>query len=76
MDSVLAPETARFAQIRDQIHVHFESQAWHEIKMLGWMGEAYNMNFRSPWAIITLLAASLGLALSLIQTWFAVNPEK
>ena len=74
MDSILVPERPRFAHIRDQIHMHFESKRG-KIKMLGWMGEAYNSCFRSPWTIIALLAASLGLVLTFIQTWFSIHPK-
>ncbi|XP_015950825.2 UPF0481 protein At3g47200-like [Arachis duranensis] len=73
MDSVLVPETPLFAHIRDQIHTHFESKRG-KIKILTWMGEAYNTFFRSPWTVIALLAATLGLLLTFIQTWFAIHP--
>ncbi|KAK7330771.1 hypothetical protein VNO77_24971 [Canavalia gladiata] len=44
---------------------------------MGWIVEAYNNYFRSPWAIIALLAAILGLTLTFIQTWTSVgtHPE-
>ncbi|XLU29161.1 hypothetical protein S245_065227 [Arachis hypogaea] len=74
MDSILVPETPLFAHIRDQIHSHFESKRGR-IRMLSWMGEASNTFFRSPWTIIALLAATLGLVLTFIQTWFAIHPK-
>ncbi|MED6131414.1 hypothetical protein PIB30_009635 [Stylosanthes scabra] len=74
MDTILVPETPLFAYIRDQIHSHFESKRG-KIRMLAWMGEAYNTFFRSPWTIIALLAAILGLVLTFIQTWFAIHPK-
>ncbi|QHN75641.1 UPF0481 protein [Arachis hypogaea] len=74
MDSILVPETLLFAHIRDQIHSHFESKQGR-IRMLSWMGEAYCTFFRSPWTIIALLAATLGLLLTFIQTWFAIHPK-
>ncbi|QHN75645.1 UPF0481 protein [Arachis hypogaea] len=74
MDIILVPETPWFANIRDQIHSHFESKRGR-IKILTWMGEAYNTFFRSPWTIIALLAATLGLVLTFIQTWFAIHPK-
>ncbi|MED6184396.1 hypothetical protein PIB30_047085 [Stylosanthes scabra] len=74
MDTILVPETPLFAYIRDQIHSHFESKR-SKIRMLAWMGEAYSTFFRSPWTIIALLAATLGLVLTFIQTWFAIHPK-
>ncbi|XLU29170.1 hypothetical protein S245_065236 [Arachis hypogaea] len=74
MDIILVPETPWFANIRDQIHSHFESKRGR-IRMLSWMGEASNTFFRSPWTIIALLAATLGLVLTFIQTWFAIHPK-
>ncbi|KAK7287149.1 hypothetical protein RIF29_00225 [Crotalaria pallida] len=74
MDTLLVPETARYAHIRDKIRDHFESNR-AQIKMLGWKGEAYNTFFRSPWTIIGLLAATLALILTFIQTWFTVHPK-
>ncbi|MED6187844.1 hypothetical protein PIB30_080351 [Stylosanthes scabra] len=74
MDIIMVPETPWFASIRDQIHLHFESKR-AKIRMLTWIGEAYNIYFRSPWTVIALLAATLGLVLTFIQTWFAVHPK-
>ncbi|KAK7287145.1 hypothetical protein RIF29_00219 [Crotalaria pallida] len=74
MDTLLVPETARYAHIRDKIQDHFESNR-AQIKMLGWKGEACNTFCRSPWTIIAFLAATLGLVLTFIQTWFAVHPK-
>ncbi|MED6160061.1 hypothetical protein PIB30_047923 [Stylosanthes scabra] len=74
MDTILVPETPLFAHISDQIHSHFECKRGR-IKILSWMGEASSTFFRSPWTIIALLAATLGLVLTFIQTWFAVHPK-
>ncbi|KAK7330772.1 hypothetical protein VNO77_24972 [Canavalia gladiata] len=74
MDIVLVPETARFAQITHHIEQHIASKR-SKIKVMGWMVEAYNNYFRSPWAIIALLAAILGLTLTFIQTWYAIHPK-
>ncbi|KAK7287148.1 hypothetical protein RIF29_00222 [Crotalaria pallida] len=74
MDALLVPETSRYAKIRDKIRHHIESNR-AQIKMLGWKGEAYNTFCRSPWTIIGLLAATLALILTFIQTWFAINPK-
>ncbi|XLU29156.1 hypothetical protein S245_065222 [Arachis hypogaea] len=74
MDTILVPETLFFAHISLQIHSHFESKRGR-IRMLSWMGEASNTFFRSPWTIIALLAATLGLVLTFIQTWFAMHPK-
>ncbi|XP_027337439.1 UPF0481 protein At3g47200-like [Abrus precatorius] len=74
MDVVLVPQTDAYARIRDQIEEHFVSRRG-KIKMLGWMGEAYSSYFRSPWTVIALMAAILGLTLTFIQTWFAIHPK-
>ncbi|TKY55455.1 UPF0481 protein [Spatholobus suberectus] len=72
MDVLLVPETAAFALIRDQIEVHFKSKRGR-IKVLRWMGEGYHNYFRSPWTVIALLAAVLGLSLTFIQTLYAIR---
>ncbi|QHO51786.1 UPF0481 protein At3g47200-like [Arachis hypogaea] len=74
MDSILVPETPLFGHVRDQINSHFKSKRGRII-MLSWMGEASNTFFRSPWTIIALFAATLGLVLTFIQTWFAIHPK-
>ncbi|KAL6560580.1 hypothetical protein OROGR_004139 [Orobanche gracilis] len=74
LDTLLVPETARYADIRDQIQMYVMTKR-SKIKMLGWFREATNTFFRSPWAIIAVLAATLGLTLTFIQTWFAVHPK-
>ncbi|XP_047940863.1 uncharacterized protein LOC125188154 [Salvia hispanica] len=39
-----------------------------------WMAELINTNFRSPWTVIALAAATLLLCLTFIQTYFTINP--
>ncbi|XP_027337437.1 UPF0481 protein At3g47200-like [Abrus precatorius] len=72
MDVLVVPETATFALIRDHIEAHCKTKR-RKIKVLRWMGEASHNYFRSPWTIIALLAAMLGLTLTFIQTWYTIR---
>lgn len=74
MDVILVPGTLRYDTIVKQVELYIESRR-RKMKILGWIGEAYNTYFRSPWTIIALLAAMFGLALTFIQTWYAIHPK-
>ncbi|XP_052195447.1 UPF0481 protein At3g47200-like isoform X1 [Diospyros lotus] len=74
MDVVLEPPPQRNADIIGQIEDYIKSKQGR-IKILRWMDDAYNTYFRSPWTIIALLAAALGLTLTFIQTWLAIHPK-
>ncbi|MED6171599.1 hypothetical protein PIB30_042198 [Stylosanthes scabra] len=85
MDTISVPERPFFAEVEDQIVCHMMEERLKiarrltltgKKKMLAWMGEAYTTFFRSPWTIIALLAAMLGLVLTFIQTWFAIHPKR
>ncbi|KAL5546405.1 hypothetical protein UlMin_006092 [Ulmus minor] len=39
-----------------------------------WMAEAYATYFKSPWTILAFLGALIALALTIVQTWYAINP--
>ncbi|XP_052197366.1 UPF0481 protein At3g47200-like [Diospyros lotus] len=65
MDVVLVPPTQRYANIIGQIEDYIKSKQGR-IKILRWMDDAYNTYFSSPWTIIALLAAALGLTLTFI----------
>ncbi|KAG6386634.1 hypothetical protein SASPL_151802 [Salvia splendens] len=39
-----------------------------------WMADLVNTKFRSPWAVIALAAAAFLLALTVVQTYYTVNP--
>ncbi|XP_061337048.1 uncharacterized protein LOC133284086 [Gastrolobium bilobum] len=73
MDFLLVPGTPKFAHIRDQIEAHFESRRGR-IRVLRWIEEAYKNYLRSPWTVIALLAATLALVLTFIQTWYTMHP--
>ncbi|KAK7266121.1 hypothetical protein RIF29_18761 [Crotalaria pallida] len=74
MDALLVPETNIYAEITYQMQKYFVLNPT-KIKMLGWLEEAYSSFLHSPWTIIALLAATLGLTLTFIQTWFAIHPK-
>ncbi|MED6131412.1 hypothetical protein PIB30_009633 [Stylosanthes scabra] len=71
MDGFLVPETPLFAQVSKEIHLYFKSKRG-KIKILSWIGEAYNTFLRLPWTIVALLAAALDLVLTFIRTWFVI----
>ncbi|XP_061341099.1 uncharacterized protein LOC133287484 [Gastrolobium bilobum] len=74
MDFILVPETIDLFRIRGLIGNHLASRRGR-IRVLGWIAEAYYNYFRSPWTIIGLLAATIALVLTFIQTWYAVHPK-
>ncbi|XP_047939424.1 uncharacterized protein LOC125186974 isoform X2 [Salvia hispanica] len=57
-----------FSDVNMRIEKHCTSKA------RTWMAELINTNFRSPWSVIALAAATFLLCLTFIQTYFTINP--
>ncbi|XP_047961352.1 UPF0481 protein At3g47200-like [Salvia hispanica] len=58
-----------FCEVKMRINEHCNSKA------RTWMADLINTNFRSPWAVITLAAATFLLCLTFLQTYFTINPR-
>ncbi|GMN39183.1 hypothetical protein TIFTF001_008421 [Ficus carica] len=41
-----------------------------------WMAQVLNDHFSNPWTVVALFAAAVALILTLVQTWYAVNPKQ
>ncbi|KAL5545628.1 hypothetical protein UlMin_005315 [Ulmus minor] len=64
----LVPCLSFYNQVREKIQRHPGN------RVETWMAEAYNTHFRSPWTILAFLGALMVLALTFVQTWYAINP--
>lgn len=58
-----------FYEVKMRINEHCNSKA------NTWMAELINTNFRSPWAVIALTAATFLLCLTFLQTYYTINPH-
>ncbi|KAJ1398947.1 hypothetical protein SESBI_30742 [Sesbania bispinosa] len=70
ISSDLVPDTLRYSCVRAQINMHYRN------KYKTWIAQGCHTYFSNPWAIIAFHAAVLALALTFIQTWFAIYPVK
>ncbi|KAL1539887.1 UPF0481 protein [Salvia divinorum] len=61
--------TDLFYEVKKRIDKHCNSKA------RTWMAELINTNFRSPWAVIALAAATFLLCLTFLQTYYTINPR-
>ncbi|RDX99507.1 UPF0481 protein, partial [Mucuna pruriens] len=66
----LVPDMGKYAHLRAQIEKHYKN------KLRTWLALGCNTYFSNPWAIIAFLAAVFGLALTFIQTCYAIHPAK
>jgi len=66
----LVPDSGKYAALRYQIEKHYNN------RFRTWLALAYDTYFNSPWAIIAFFAAVVGLVLTFVQTWYAINPPK
>ncbi|AES79294.1 DUF247 domain protein [Medicago truncatula] len=62
------PDTEIYFKVRAKIDEHYCNR-WKT-----WIGQGLNTYFSNPWAFIAFVAAFIALALTLIQTWFTVQP--
>ncbi|XP_020213816.1 UPF0481 protein At3g47200 [Cajanus cajan] len=64
----LVPDMTKYARTRTQIEKHYKN------KWKTWFTLGCHNYFGNPWSIIAFHAAVLGLALTFIQTWYAIHP--
>ncbi|XP_042037885.1 uncharacterized protein LOC121783774 isoform X2 [Salvia splendens] len=58
-----------FYEVKMRINEHCNSKA------KTWMAELCNTNFRSPWTVMALAAATFLLCLTFLQTYYTINPR-
>ena len=64
----LVPNMEIYKDVRSKIQKHYES------KWMTWIAQVFHDHFSSPWTFIAFIGALLALALTITQTWYAVNP--
>ncbi|PON54724.1 hypothetical protein TorRG33x02_301550 [Trema orientale] len=64
----LVPNPEIYKDVKDKMQVHYDNR-----RVSTWFAEAYKTYFSSPWAMLTFLAALLGLTLAVVETWFTVK---
>ncbi|XP_075637744.1 UPF0481 protein At3g47200-like [Castanea sativa] len=63
----LVPNIEIYRDVRSQIQKHYRS------KWMTWIAQVFHDYFSSPWTFIAFFGALLALALTITQTWYAVN---
>nr|POE64814.1 upf0481 protein [Quercus suber] len=63
----LVPNSEIYRDVRVQIQKHYKNQ-W-----MTWFAQVYHDYFSSPWTFMAFFGALLALALTVIQTWYAVD---
>ncbi|XP_030924534.1 UPF0481 protein At3g47200-like [Quercus lobata] len=63
----LVPNIEIYQDVRSKIQKHYES------KWMTWIAQVFHDHFSSPWTFIAFIGALLALALTITQTWYAVN---
>jgi hypothetical protein len=53
--------------------VKFQIQCYYENNCMTWMAQFFHDRFGAPWTVLAFLGVLLGLALTAIQTWYAVQ---
>ncbi|KAL4607592.1 hypothetical protein ACB092_09G186800 [Castanea dentata] len=56
-----------YGYVREQIQKHYKNQ------LMTWLAQVYHDHFNSPWTFLAFFGALLALALTVIQTWYAVK---
>ncbi|GAU24197.1 hypothetical protein TSUD_23340 [Trifolium subterraneum] len=64
----LVPNIEIYFEVRSKIHKHCRNLC------KTWIAQGIHTYFNGPWAFISFLAAFIALALTFVQTWFAINP--
>ena len=59
----------KYIQVKHQIEKHY-SNKWKT-----WLAEACNTYFNTPWSLLAFLATLLALAITFIQTCYAIHPK-
>ncbi|XP_050241989.1 UPF0481 protein At3g47200-like [Quercus robur] len=63
----LVPNSEIYSNVRVQIQKHYKNQ------LMTWLAQVCHDHFSSPWAFLAFFGALLALALTVIQTWYAVK---
>ncbi|KAM3738807.1 hypothetical protein ACB098_09G158700 [Castanea mollissima] len=63
----LVPNSEIYRDVRVQIQKHYKNQ------LMTWFAQVYHDYFSSPWTFMAFFGALLALALTVIQTWYAVD---
>ncbi|KAL1568105.1 UPF0481 protein [Salvia divinorum] len=69
IDTYGYPNRGLFLDVKMRIEEHCNNKARR------WMADLINTNFRSPWTVIALVAATFLLCLTFLQTYFTINPR-
>ncbi|XP_047974748.1 UPF0481 protein At3g47200-like [Salvia hispanica] len=69
IDTYGYPNRGLFLDVKMMIEEHCNNKA------RTWMADLMKTNFRSPWTIIALVAATFLLCLTFLQTYFTINPR-
>ncbi|WJX11101.1 hypothetical protein P8452_01749 [Trifolium repens] len=64
----LVPNPVTYLEVRAKIHKHYCNTC------KTWIALGIHTYFNNPWAFVAFLAAFVALALTFVQTWFAINP--
>ncbi|GAU24239.1 hypothetical protein TSUD_23760 [Trifolium subterraneum] len=64
----VVPNIEIYFEVRSKIHKHYCNT------YKSWIATGCHTYFNNPWAFIAFLAAFIALALTFVQTWFAINP--
>ncbi|KAK4580912.1 hypothetical protein RGQ29_024532 [Quercus rubra] len=63
----LVPNSEIYSNVRVKIQKHYKNQ------LMTWLAQVCHDHFSSPWAFLAFFGALLALALTVIQTWYAVK---
>uniref|UniRef100_A0A7N2M361 Uncharacterized protein n=1 Tax=Quercus lobata TaxID=97700 RepID=A0A7N2M361_QUELO len=63
----LVPNSEIYSYVRLQIQKHYKNQ------LMTWLAQVYHDHFNSPWTFLAFFGALLALALTVVQTWYAVK---
>nr|XP_023898819.1 UPF0481 protein At3g47200-like [Quercus suber] len=63
----LVPNSEIYSYVRLQIQKHYKNQ------LKTWLAQVYHDHFNSPWTFLAFFGALLALALTVVQTWYAVK---
>uniref|UniRef100_A0A7N2M2B8 Uncharacterized protein n=1 Tax=Quercus lobata TaxID=97700 RepID=A0A7N2M2B8_QUELO len=61
------PNSEIYSYVRVQIQKHYKNQ------LMTWLAQVYHDHFNSTWTFLAFFGALLALALTVIQTWYAVK---
>ncbi|GMN68948.1 hypothetical protein TIFTF001_037999 [Ficus carica] len=63
------PPVDKYADVKYKIDKHYKRRC------AIWIAQALHTHFSSPLTVLALVAATMVLGLTAVQTWFAINPK-